>query len=66
MPLARAALLALGLCGLIGMLLNDAGVTVPAIMVGFALILLIAHLVAQGDTTDVRTKNHRAQELQKQ
>jgi hypothetical protein len=44
-PLARPVLLALVLCGLIGMLLNDAGVTVPAIMGGFAVPTLVAHLL---------------------
>jgi hypothetical protein len=62
--LARPTLLALALCGLIGMVLNDAGVTVPAIMIGFALPLLVAHLVANGNRHDVPPENHRAQELQ--
>ena len=37
MPMVRPTLLALSTCGLIGMLLNDAGVVLPAIMAGFAL-----------------------------
>jgi hypothetical protein len=45
MPMVRPTLLALAVCGLIGMLLNDAGVTLPAVMAGFALPLLVAHLV---------------------
>lgn len=44
-PLARPALLAGALCGLIGMFLNDVGVILPSIMVGFAVPLLVAHLV---------------------
>ncbi|GAA1594492.1 hypothetical protein GCM10009804_58920 [Kribbella hippodromi] len=46
LPMARPTLLALSTCGLIGMLLNDAGVALPAIMIGFALPLLAAHLLA--------------------
>ncbi|MFC0627137.1 hypothetical protein [Kribbella deserti] len=48
-PLARPTLLALAVCGFVGMVLNDAGVTVPAIMIGFALPLAVAHLVANGN-----------------
>ena len=42
--MVRPTLLALSTCGLVGMLLNDAGVALPAIMTGFALPLLVAHL----------------------
>jgi hypothetical protein len=45
LPMIRPTLLALSTCGLVGMLLNDAGVALPAIMAGFAVPLLIAHLV---------------------
>jgi hypothetical protein len=45
-PMVRPTLLALSTCGLIGMLLNDAGVVLPAIMTGFALPLLVAHLLS--------------------
>ncbi len=45
-PMVRPTLLALSICGLVGMLLNDAGVALPAIMTGFALPLLVAHLLA--------------------
>ncbi|TDO54420.1 hypothetical protein EV643_101209 [Kribbella sp. VKM Ac-2527] len=45
LPMIRPTLLALSACGLIGMLLNDAGVALPAIMTGLALPLLVAHLV---------------------
>jgi hypothetical protein len=45
-PMIRPTLLALSTCGLVGMLLNDAGVALPAIMTGFALPLLVAHLMA--------------------
>lgn len=44
-PLNRPALLAGALCGLVGMLLNDVGVILPSIMLGFAVPLLVAHLV---------------------
>lgn len=44
-PMARPTLLALAACGVIGALLNDDGIVVPAIMTGFVLPLLVAHLV---------------------
>jgi hypothetical protein len=47
-PMVRPTLLALATCGLVGMLLNDAGVALPAIMAGFAVPLLVAHLLAAG------------------
>jgi hypothetical protein len=47
-PMVRPTMLALSACGLVGMLLNDAGVALPAIMTGFALPLLVAHLLADG------------------
>jgi hypothetical protein len=65
-PMARPTLLAMSACGLIGMLLNDAGVTVPAIMVGFALPLLVARLVAHPAPPTVPPENHRVQEKQAQ
>ena len=46
-PLNHPALLALALCGLVAMLLNDFGVLLPAIMIGFFLPLLVAQLVDQ-------------------
>ncbi|WP_202867932.1 hypothetical protein [Kribbella pittospori] len=46
-PLNRPGLLALALCGLVAMLLNDFCVLPPAIMIGFVLPLLVAHLVDQ-------------------
>jgi hypothetical protein len=45
-PMVRPTLLALSTCGLVGMLLNDAGVALPAIMTGFTLPLLVSHLLA--------------------
>jgi hypothetical protein len=45
LPMIRPTLLAMSTCGLVGMLLNDAGVALPAIMAGFAVPLLVAHLV---------------------
>jgi hypothetical protein len=45
LPMVRPTLLALSTCGLVGMLLNDAGVALPAIMAGFTVPLLVAHLV---------------------
>lgn len=44
-PMARPTLLALVVCGVVGMLLNDAGVTVPAILAGFAMQWLVTYLV---------------------
>jgi hypothetical protein len=44
-PMIRPTMLAMSVCGLVGMLLNDAGVALPAIMTGFALPMLVAHLV---------------------
>ncbi|MEV0787812.1 hypothetical protein [Kribbella sp. NPDC050459] len=46
-PLNHPVLLALALCGLVAMLLNDFGVLLPAIMIGFVLPLLVAQLVDQ-------------------
>ncbi|MBB5977360.1 hypothetical protein [Kribbella solani] len=54
LPMVRPTLLAVSACGLIGMLLNDAGVALPAIMVGFALPLLVAHLMVTGDRSASR------------
>ncbi|HET6988141.1 MAG TPA: hypothetical protein VFI00_16070, partial [Kribbella sp.] len=62
LPMIRPTLLALSLCGVIGMLLNDAGVTVPVIMVGFTLPLLIAHLVASRQPATVSPESHLVQE----
>jgi hypothetical protein len=62
LPMIRPTLLALSLCGVIGMLLNDAGVTVPVIMVGFTLPLLIAHLVASQQPATVSPESHLVQE----
>jgi hypothetical protein len=44
------------------MLLNDAGVTVPVIMVGFTLPLLTAHLVASQQPATVSPESHLVQE----
>jgi membrane-bound ClpP family serine protease len=59
-PMVRPTLLALSTCGLVGMLLNDAGVALPAIMTGFALPLLVAHLLA----ASVVPESHLVQESQ--
>lgn len=59
-PMVRPTLLALSTCGLVGMLLNDAGVALPAIMTGFALPLLVAHLLA----SSVVPESHLVQESQ--
>ena len=60
----RPTLLALSTCGLVGMLLNDAGVALPAIMTGFALPLLVAHLLAIGveGPATVSPESHLVQE----
>ena len=62
LPMIRPTLLALSACGLIGMLLNDAGVTLPAIMTGFAAPLLVAHLVASEQPATVSPESHLVQE----
>jgi hypothetical protein len=56
--MVRPTLLALSTCGLVGMLLNDAGVALPAIMTGFALPLLVSHLLA----ANVLPESHLVQE----
>ncbi|MGW5191997.1 hypothetical protein ACWEOO_22325 [Kribbella sp. NPDC004138] len=61
-PMVRPTLLALSTCGLVGMLLNDAGVALPAIMVGFALPLLVAHLMASHQPATVSPESHLVQE----
>jgi hypothetical protein len=62
LPMVRPTLLALSTCGLVGMLLNDAGVALPAIMTGFALPLLVAHLVASEQPATVSPESHLVQE----
>ncbi|GAA1557899.1 hypothetical protein GCM10009741_73420 [Kribbella lupini] len=60
--MVRPTLLALSTCGLVGMLLNDAGVALPAIMTGFAVPLLVAHLVASPRPATVSPESHLVQE----
>ncbi|MBB5838772.1 hypothetical protein [Kribbella italica] len=60
--MVRPTLLALSTCGLVGMLLNDAGVALPAIMTGFAAPLLVAHLVAAPRPATVSPESHLVQE----
>ncbi|GAB2635715.1 hypothetical protein GCM10009743_08760 [Kribbella swartbergensis] len=62
LPMVRPTLLALSTCGLVGMLINDSGVAVPAIMTGFALPLLVAHLVASEQPATVSPESHLVQE----
>ncbi|MEU4606689.1 hypothetical protein AB0F43_27225 [Kribbella sp. NPDC023972] len=62
LPMVRPTLLALSTCGLVGMLLNDSGVALPAIMTGFALPLLVAHLVAAEQPATVSPESHLVQE----
>lgn len=62
LPMVRPTLLALSTCGLVGMLLNDAGVALPAIMVGFALPLLVAHLMDAYQPATVSPEPHLVQE----
>ena len=62
LPMVRPTLLALSTCGLVGMLLNDAGVALPAIMAGFAVPLLVAHLVASEQPATVSPESHLVQE----
>ena len=62
LPMIRPTLLALSTCGLVGMLLNDAGVALPAIMAGFAVPLLVAHLVGAEQPATVSSESHLVQE----
>ena len=62
LPMVRPTLLAMSTCGLAGMLLNDAGVALPAIMIGFALPLLVAHLMASRQPATVSPESHLVQE----
>ena len=62
LPMIRPTLLALSTCGLVGMLLNDAGVALPAIMAGFAVPLLVAHLVTAEQPATVSPESHLVQE----
>jgi hypothetical protein len=62
LPMVRPTLIALSTCGLVGMLLNDAGVALPAIMVGFALPVLVAHLIASHRPATVSPEPHLVQE----
>jgi hypothetical protein len=62
LPMIRPTLIALSTCGLVGMLLNDAGVALPAIMVGFALPILVAHLIAAHRPATVSPEPHLVQE----
>jgi hypothetical protein len=62
LPMIRPTLLALSTCGLVGMLLNDAGVALPAIMIGFALPLLAAHLLVSRRPATVLPESHLVQE----
>ncbi|TDD62469.1 hypothetical protein E1263_03255 [Kribbella antibiotica] len=62
LPMIRPTLLALSTCGLVGMLLNDAGVALPAIMTGFALPLLVAHLITTEQPSTVPPVSHLVQE----
>jgi hypothetical protein len=61
-PMVRPTLLALSTCGLVGMLLNDSGVALPAIMAGFTAPLLVAHLVASEQPATVSPESHLVQE----
>ncbi|MFG1907564.1 hypothetical protein [Kribbella sp. NPDC048928] len=62
LPMIRPTLIALSTCGLVGMLLNDAGVALPAIMAGFAVPLLVAHLMASHQPATVSPESHLVQE----
>lgn len=62
LPMIRPTLLAMSACGLVGMLLNDAGVALPAIMAGFAVPLLVAHLMASRQPATVSPESHLVQE----
>ncbi|MGW6199874.1 hypothetical protein ACWF0M_27240 [Kribbella sp. NPDC055110] len=61
-PMIRPALIAMSVCGLVGGLLNDAGIALPAIMIGFALPLLVAHLMVSTQPATVLPESHLVQE----
>jgi hypothetical protein len=65
-PMIRPTVLALCTCGLVGMLLNDAGVALPSIMAGLAIPLLVAHLLAdEQQPATVSPESHLVQESEK-
>ncbi|HZX05340.1 hypothetical protein [Kribbella sp.] len=61
-PMVRPTLLALSVCGVVGMLLNDVGVALPAIMGGFAVPILVARLLASHRPATVSPESHLVQE----
>jgi hypothetical protein len=62
LPMIRPTLIAMSVCGLVGGLLNDAGVALPAIMAGFAVPILVAHLMASHRPATVSPESHLVQE----
>ncbi|MGW6280847.1 hypothetical protein [Kribbella sp. NPDC055071] len=61
-PMVRPTLIAMTVCGLVGSLLNDVGVIVAGIMAGFAVPILIAHLLDVRQPATVSPESHLVQE----
>ncbi|MFF1815670.1 hypothetical protein ACFVWG_00095 [Kribbella sp. NPDC058245] len=61
-PMVRPTLIALAVCGLAGSLLNDVGIIVAGIMAGFAVPMLIAHLLDGQQPSTVSPESHLVQE----
>ncbi|WP_134120736.1 hypothetical protein [Kribbella kalugense] len=61
-PMVRPTLIAMTVCGLAGSLLNDVGVIVAGIMAGFAVPMLIAHLMDVRQPATVLPESHLVQE----
>ncbi|NUR98093.1 MAG: hypothetical protein HOV67_22915 [Kribbellaceae bacterium] len=61
-PMIRPTLVALTVCGLAGSLLNDVGIIVAGIMGGFAVPMLVAHLMDVPRPATVSPESHLVQE----
>ncbi|GAA1147302.1 hypothetical protein GCM10009630_52160 [Kribbella jejuensis] len=61
-PMIRPTLVALTVCGLAGSLLNDVGIIVAGIMGGFAVPMLVAHLMGVPRPATVSPESHLVQE----
>jgi hypothetical protein len=61
-PMVRPTLIAMTVCGLVGSVLNDVGVIVAGIMAGFAVPMLIAHLMDVRQPATVLPESHLVQE----
>ncbi|HWD80512.1 MAG TPA: hypothetical protein VG497_16565 [Kribbella sp.] len=61
-PMIRPTLVALTVCAVAGSLLNDVGIIVAAIMAGFAVPMLVAHLMDVPRPATVSPESHLVQE----